>query len=350
MCSRLSTAGSIAAAGSASPVAEGCPAVCSRLSTAGSIAAALLGGRFPRWPVRVLPPFNGGLHCGEIHSRRTSPRSPAARAPAFQRRAPLRPSGLPIASPFRPACSRLSTAGSIAAPGHWLIAQYGPLSARAPAFQRRAPLRRSRSRRRADRSQRVLPPFNGGLHCGARDHRRPAGAGSWCSRLSTAGSIAAPVPQRHELAHRPVLPPFNGGLHCGGDDDVARRDGGRPGAPAFQRRAPLRPRACSAASRTTRSGAPAFQRRAPLRPDRVASAACDADRRAPAVQRRAPLRRAWSRRGMSGVRPGCSRLLNGGLHCGRIAGRGWSLASRLYQPRCSRLSTAGSIAAARCRS
>jgi hypothetical protein len=104
------------------------------------------------------------------------------------------PSAGSIAAPGRPAaaqrwrrCSRRSTAGSIAAPTSGAKSRTGPWCSR---------------------------PINGGLHCG----RKPPIV------LSAASQ---------------VLPPSSGGLHCGGDFDVFD-----PfeiaGAPAVQRRAPLR--------------------------------------------------------------------------------------------------------------
>src|SRR5487761_1579675 len=329
MCSRLSTAGSIAAPIDAPSAVR--KSWCSRLSTAGSIAAApttpavscgagvlppINGGLHcgdprharwsPAWP-RVLPPINGGLHCG-LHRDPTSHRR-HLRAPAYQRRAPLRPPTRRHPSASRHGCSRLSTAGSIA------------------ALSREC---------RGAAGQPVLPPINGGLHCGdaaaakalfAQLCSRLSTAGSiaagllpdlraWqeggapayqrraplrqlrvgnagdihpgCSRLSTAGSIAAFVLTEQLMYQTAVLPPINGGLHCGpaysGTDSSQFW-----GAPAYQRRAPLRqgpgrPRqqpvlGCSRLStagsiaaalpccrrQVTSSRAPAYQRRAPLR-------------------------------------------------------------------------------------
>jgi len=184
-CSRLSTAGSIAARlyGRALPrLPPGAPAFqrraplrrpccpgsrsappgCSRLSTAGSIAARPTGSTASSSPT-VLPPFNGGLHCGRFF---TVPGADSAGgAPAFQRRAPLRQRRQEqVARRHRIRCSRLSTAGSIAADGP-------PGAPGIPAA-------------------RVLPPFNGGLHCGLM------------ARVVTTGRYG-------------MLPPFNGGLHCG---------------------------------------------------------------------------------------------------------------------------------------
>src|SRR5487761_1665425 len=330
MCSRLSTAGSIAAPIDAPSAVR--KSWCSRLSTAGSIAAApttpavacgagvlppINGGLHcgdprharwsPAWP-RVLPPINGGLHCG-LHRDPTSHRR-HLRAPAYQRRAPLRPPTRRHPSASRHGCSRLSTAGSIA------------------ALSREC---------RGAAGHPVLPPINGGLHCGNAAAAKSLFA-QLCSRLSTAGSIAAGL-----------LP-----------DLRAWQEGG---APAYQRRAPLR-RAGLRLGVTGGDRAPAYQRRAPLRQLRVGNA--------------------------GDIHPGCSRLstagsiaafvlteqlmyqtavlppINGGLLCGpaysgcRPIPRSRAPAYQRRAPLrpgpgrhrqqpvlgCSRLSTAGSIAAA----
>ena len=260
---------------------------CSRLSTAGSIAACALSVRRlrafgapasqRRAPLRqllrewrrdhgwVLPPFNGGLHCGGI--RRTARHDQGiGRAPAFQRRAPLRhrlrrrgqlenqraPASqrraplrlLLIARVLRRStvtCSRLSTAGSIAADA---VAQAGVKDLRrAPASQRRAPLRRdgrdvdnvinsvscSRLSTAGSIAAIILTPTvlglalcsrlstAGSIAACTRVNRLSARAPG-CSRLSTAGSIAARQPRWITMrggALRAVLPPLNGGLHCG---------------------------------------------------------------------------------------------------------------------------------------
>src|SRR6266581_3914638 len=182
----------------------------------------------------VLPPINGGLHCGlagrygpdfqliraPAYQRRAPLRprepdaSPPARpgAPAYQRRAPLRPHLHPPMAIHAAGCSRLSTAGSIAA-RHRAAAAAGPRS-RAPAYQRRAPLRLILDADTNPDIGAVLPPINGGLHCGVDAFNR----------------------YRKTLT---VLPPINGGLHCGTTvGEVAACTEG--GAPAYQRRAPLR--------------------------------------------------------------------------------------------------------------
>src|SRR5487761_172453 len=207
-CSRLSTAGSIAAIpamlGGRQPGRE-----CSRLSTAGSIAACT-GIRRRTAGTCVLPPINGGLHCG--HRPGDIPAPVVTGAPAYQRRAPLRPYPGSVAAPQVSPCSRLSTAGSIAA----MLPPRRPCSRScAPAYQRRAPLRRDYCPIYVLGKKGVLPPINGGLHCG----------------VPACGS---------ELPGVIVLPPINGGLHCGSFESATLAIY-TPGAPAYQRRAPLRP-------------------------------------------------------------------------------------------------------------
>ena len=106
-CSRRSPAGSIAAEQSGRDYVTG-PA-CSRRSPAGSIAAR------PRRALddtaRLLPPFTGGLHCGNMPRR--SGRSDR-RAPAVHRRAPLRPRTLDYQVSSR---SRLRGGPSLGRPG-----------------------------------------------------------------------------------------------------------------------------------------------------------------------------------------------------------------------------------------
>jgi len=86
----------------------------------------------------------------------------------------------------------------------------------------------------------VLPPFNGGLHCGADVLPWLTRMIDRCSRLSTAGSIAAGSLRFRVQILQGVLPPFNGGLHCGSADRNRSPAVTASGAPAFQRRAPLR--------------------------------------------------------------------------------------------------------------
>ena len=408
-CSRRSTAGSIAAAW---PIGVRPVARCSRRSTAGSIAADLM-----------LLPASSASACsrrstaGSIAARRAVRRAAGrpSRAPAVQRRAPLRQYGCTAPRDARaPAvhgglhCGDTDTSSRTVLPpingglhcGNVARPACSPSGRRAPADQRRAPLRRERRRRlaafagppvlppfngglhcghaasteHAIAARRVLPPFNGGLHCGSchRHPRRPEQAqvlppfngglhcgtaaaqlvhvrAQRCSRRSTAGSIAAQARCSAVRAGTCVLPPFNGGLHCG---DVARHVGDRraDGAPAVQRRAPLRqlvqPLRLAAAGCSRRStagsiaarrsrprgviaGAPASQRRAPLRHGR-------------SEQRAAPIE--CSRRSAAGsiaaarddgVADRTARVLppfNGGLHCGSAHGLAAAATDRAGAP------------------
>ena len=61
----------------------------------------------------------------------------------------------------------------------------------------------------------MLPPINGGLHCGGSFKQVAGLAMVGCSRRSTAGSIAACVAAQSPAPIPEVLPPINGGLHCG---------------------------------------------------------------------------------------------------------------------------------------
>ena len=217
-------------------------------------------------------------------------------------------------------CSRLPTAGSIAArvsrwPAPWrcvcapAFQRRAPLRQpddrptvrtqimRAPAFQRRAPLRQPGPGRVATSATRVLPPSNGGLHCGL---------------------------------HIPWWP-----LAC------------CPSAPAFQRRAPLRRRTALGDLRLrVTSRAPAFQRRAPLRlPDRIrftCSRVSQCSRLPTAGSIAAGSVGPSAERERRGVLPPS----NGGLHCGALCGPACS-SGVTARRRCSRLPTAGSIAARR---
>ena len=257
----------------------------SRRSAAGSIAARSSPSQDGRSPRRVIPSFSGGLHCGPAvtvaafagtatSSRRSAAGSIAARTPG------------PTSSACIAGSSRRSAAGSIAAtqwagrppgdrsvipsfsgglhcgtsPGDGLQA----VLAGHPVVQRRAPLRPPRRGDHAAGDE-VIPSFSGGLHCGAPSERSSPVVGTWSSRRSAAGSIAATcrrrsarcgrqrssrrsaagsiaAPDRQDrcVAGQPVIPSFSGGLHCG--SPVGRRCGGTaPCHPVVQRRAPLRP-------------------------------------------------------------------------------------------------------------
>ena len=285
-------------------------------------------------PQFVLPPFSGGLHCGDAFAAQYI--RYATHAPAVRRRAPLRPGravprhpgpdrappldgGLYCGSPglltgavfsasielaqhcayigrsrndlsaqvrqpeSSEPCSRRSAAGSIAAcprrrPGH-------PAPS-APAVQRRAPLRHLGDVR-DPRAVRGLPLFSGGLHCGQQAMLNP-------------------------MLGRLVLPPFSSGLHCGEGQQAYRA---------------LYPDECPAASGGLHCGAsfwtsahpgtscaPAVHRRALFRVCRSPSSWTCPGLRAPAYRRRAPLRRRAGLRAGDGIHvlPPSS----GGLHCG----------------------------------
>ena len=402
-CSRLSTAGSIAACSGRWPTRP--HPRCSRLSTAGSIAAVPCAPE-DRRRVEVLPPLNGGLHCGRAAQSFT----PASFAACSR----LSTAGSIAASGQRPSrarrggCSRLSTAGSIAArSGRSSPSGRGWCSRLSTAGSIAAATSSSRSCGTA----RVLPPLNGGLHCGDMRHLPWSRGGQECSRLSTAGSIAAGIGAMLYLHTAAVLPLLNGGLHCGIAFGLPP-DSRLMSAPASQRRAPLRLRPvecllhqpghvlpplngglhCGESSPALRAAGLAPCSRLSTAGSIAASpppSPCstlphvlpplngglhcgfaEADSLplniscAPASQRRAPLRPSGRRHG--GSQDGmCSRLstagsiaarrpssaasrtprvlppLNGGLHCGQFTG-GQDSGVVL---RCSRLSTAGSIAA-----
>ena len=161
------------------------------------------------------------------------------RAPADQRRAPLRQRrrdrpGL-ATDVFPPVSGGLHCGGSC------MIGDDRPM-ARAPAGHRRAPLRRVGPMtwpRYVYGS--VLPPITGGLHCGLTAVQRP---GRWrCSRRSAAGSIAARRPagtaDRHACSRRPAAGSI--AAVAGGPWAGARRPARHgAGVPAGDRRAPLR--------------------------------------------------------------------------------------------------------------
>ena len=179
----------------------------------------------------MLPPFNGGLHCGEPDRRVFTPlnimlpphsgglycsarleptvdRSPntcscclAAGSVAVrtstrvtsigvswsrcQQRAPLRPDLRALSGCLQHLCSRRSATGSIAVAITTSGAPRPRLSAPPCSGGLHSGIRHAPDGRRA---QYVLPPSDGGLHC---------------------GNDKLTVKDRHAY----VLPPFNGGLH-----------------------------------------------------------------------------------------------------------------------------------------
>jgi len=134
MCSRRSSAGSIAAA--KVTVTWDQPGECSRRSSAGSIAAHRQGWHdvTSKW---VLPPLVGGLHCGQV---------PYAVGEGGAIVLPPLFGGLHCGDPM------------------WQGLVNGAKSA--PAAVRRAPLRQRGRVRDAEPGGLVLPPLVGGLHCG----------------------------------------------------------------------------------------------------------------------------------------------------------------------------------------
>ena len=125
----------------------------SRRSRAGSIAAR--SGLRQERLAPVFPPFNGGLHCG-----------PADLASAR--------------SVLPPSDGGLYCGSRIAA-----LAGRHP---RAPAVQRRAPLRQPGAM--APRQSACSPPINGGLHCGH-------GYAVRCPKLGSAPAVRRRAPLRH---------------------------------------------------------------------------------------------------------------------------------------------------------
>jgi hypothetical protein len=120
---------------------------CTLTSPKSNVRKTLIRARSRRRPVcpgqmtqilrAVLLPFIGGFHCGNSCAVWMISVSPIA--PAVQRRAPLRRGGGPYRTMGLPACSRRSAA----APLRLFVrsVNHKPVSV-------------------------VLPPFNGGLHCG----------------------------------------------------------------------------------------------------------------------------------------------------------------------------------------
>ena len=172
---------------------------------------------------------------------------------------------------------------------------------RVPAYQRRAPLRRPR--RGAVECSHVFPPINGGLHCGACLVGKHVAV--VCSRLSTAGSIAAghfpvesapagvPAYQRRAPLRRPHAAGSRERAPCSRLSTAGSIAASRPADPARRSRCSRLSTAGSiaaiGASALHSRGVPAYQRRAPLR--RVSPGGVGNAPGVPAYQRRAPLRR-----------------------------------------------------------
>ena len=114
----------------------------------------------------VLPPMDGGLHCGDITAAQYS--RLAQVLPLLNGR--LHCGAVLFAVTYgRVPCSRRSAAGSIAQDVDRIS---GRCDACAPAVQRRAPLRRQGWHLKFPEI--VLPPIIGGLHCGPIDRDRRA--------------------------------------------------------------------------------------------------------------------------------------------------------------------------------
>ncbi len=156
----------------------------------------------------MLPPSDGGLHYGAHGNPRAI--APLTSAPAVRRRAPLRRGRDRLRRQLRPRAPAVRRRAPLRQPDR----QDASVPGRgAPAVRRRAPLRQpvpgpGRPVRR------VLPPSDGGLHCGNRypDPEDPYGG---CSCRPTAGSIAAGSRRCSPRSHRSRAPALEGGLHCG---------------------------------------------------------------------------------------------------------------------------------------
>ena len=223
------TAGSIAA--SSPPTLYRERNTCSRRPI-GGLHCGHTGSPIDPPPGHVLPQCHGGLHCGwnGVHrpggsGRMFLPSSGGLHCGGSHAWAPA--SGL---------CwrSRRSTAGSIAVGPTWARRQPGDPGA--PAVQRRAPLRQPAGwTTRSSRCSRLLTA--GSIAAGRRSRCRRRRA--TCSRRSTAGSIAVRTTTRCRQCLYSLLPPSSGGLHCG-VHPMTFHTWFVPGAPAVQRRAPLR--------------------------------------------------------------------------------------------------------------
>ena len=208
----------------------------------------------------------------------------------------------------------------------------------APAVHRRAPLRHYT----ADTStcgRPVLPPFTGGLHCGTsvpvlrrRDRLLPPFTGGLHCGPSRRGAVqrqivrllppftgglhcGSAVQWTVACRKRLLLPPFTGGLHCG-EGSATRSDRCGRLLPPFTGGLHCGGSALRQSSAASADAAPAVQRRAPLRhPDpRHTPAHLGCSRRSTAGSIAA------SRCRSTGAAP--IRVLppfTGGLHCGRPA-------------------------------
>jgi len=63
----------------------------------------------------------------------------------------------------------------------------------------------------------VLPPFNGGLHCGTDQYAQIAGLMQPVLPPFNGGLHCGSLTVTNPSGAFGVLPPFNGGLHCGGE-------------------------------------------------------------------------------------------------------------------------------------
>ena len=201
-CSRRSTVGSIAEVQVYWDTMPDAPAVQRRAP----LRRYALGAAGQAGP--LLPPFTGGLHCGNDLRG-----SSCSAAPCCSRRSPAGSIAATVTSATRTTsgrCSRRSTAGSIAAGRHLGDSWVGSCSRRSTAGSIAARSPRSRS----PRTSPILPPFTGGPHCGTASTRRPG-------RTRTA-------------------PAVTGGPHCGGKLDACAGSCRSAPAPAVHWRAPLR--------------------------------------------------------------------------------------------------------------
>ncbi len=157
----------------------------------------------------MLPPLSGGLHCGMISVSASNPShcmlrpfsgslhcgvdrkiSPISRSPCSRPDGGLH-CGIRHAPDGRRAQYVLPPSDGGLHCGQDNVTPIKVWARCAPAELRRAPLRPDRVVVRRVDSDHMLPPFDGGLHCSIRFVIPPVTAVTRCSRLSTAGSIAA---------------------------------------------------------------------------------------------------------------------------------------------------------------